>query len=211
MKFKKSGFTLIELIVGIAIAGVVIMGMLAATMSYLKILEFVSGNTGDDKFNRENVTRKFLTSEISALLNGLDKLSGDTVTFRKLNGELSVYGGEEAYLYWESREENPFVVEDKGGITQLWLKCEARLGGDGAVVPGKLLLYYRSLEPGISPSYAGLAGDPTDFIVLLEECYGINFCYTNVKNGVIDVLGRPLFSNGRDPDLPEFIQILLPP
>jgi prepilin-type N-terminal cleavage/methylation domain-containing protein len=160
-KLEKSGFTLMELLMGIAVGGMAVTGMLVATMSYLKIWEMVSGDEGNENFNREIVTHRFVSNEISMCFMGMDNVDGNpSLTFRKLNGTPAIYDHSEAYLYWESRNEIPFLRHDQGGITQFWLKCETRWNGAGAVVPEELRLYYGSSLPTQKPDYSGGVGAP---------------------------------------------------
>ncbi|MDR2812497.1 MAG: prepilin-type N-terminal cleavage/methylation domain-containing protein [Puniceicoccales bacterium] len=212
MKIKKSGFTLIEILMGIAIGGVVIGGMFAAVMAYMRIWQEISGVKNNERFNREIVTRNVLSNELSMLLMGLDKLEGNpSLTFRKLNGAPAIYGDEDVYLYWESTSSLTLLEQDNGGITQCWLKFEGKRSGDKDVPPQELRLYYRSLKPGEKPDFSGSAGDAKQYFTLLKECKGINLGYTDflTKSPDIQYSSTPKFSNGKDPDLPEVIQILV--
>jgi hypothetical protein len=211
MKLKKSSFTLLEMLVGIATAGVVVVGMLTATMSYMKIWQEISGSDQNERFNREIVTSKFLSNELSSILMGLDKLGRNpSLTFRKLNGTKAIYGDEDVCLYWESCNSLPFLEQDKGGITQCWLKSEKQQDPTNAnILPWELRLYYRSLKPGEKPNYSGSEGNTTQYIVLLKNCKGINLGYTSFQSSNIKFFSTPLFSDGKNPDLPEIIQILL--
>jgi prepilin-type N-terminal cleavage/methylation domain-containing protein len=209
MKFKKSGFTLVEILVGVAVGGLVITGMLASAMSYLKIWEMVSGSANKESFNREAVTRRFLANVLSPLFMGLDNVRGHAgLTFRKLNGSPAIYGDDGVCLYWESVNELPFIGDDKGGMTQCWLVYKVARDGTAAA-PDELRLYYRSLPPDKGPSYSGGDGEPNDFIKLLDRCKGVNFGYTSITGNAIAWYSTPLFSNGKDPDLPELVQILV--
>ncbi|MDR2371903.1 MAG: prepilin-type N-terminal cleavage/methylation domain-containing protein [Puniceicoccales bacterium] len=206
MKFKKSGFTLIEMLVGIIVAGVALAGMFVATMSYMKIWREVSGSGQNESFNRQTVTRRFLSNELSSLLMGLDKLEGNSsLTFRKLNGSQAIYGDNDVHLYWESSNPLPLIEQDNGGITQCWLVFEK---GRGKAV-GELRLYYRSLKSGEAPDFSGGKGNAGQYFTLLEDCEGVDLGYTSIGLPNVRFYSTPLFSNGKDPDLPEVIQISL--
>ncbi|MDR1907201.1 MAG: prepilin-type N-terminal cleavage/methylation domain-containing protein [Puniceicoccales bacterium] len=212
MDFKKNSFTLIEMLMGIAIGGIALVGMFSATMSYMKIWKIISAEENNENFNREVVTRRLLSNELSTLLLGLDRLEGNqSLTFRKLNGTQAIYGADDVYLYWESPNQLPFLEEDKGGITQCWLKFEGTVSSRTKNEPPReLRLYYRSLKPGDRSDFSGGKG-AEKYFTLLKKCKGINFGYTDflTKTPDIQYFSTPKFSDGANPDLPEVIQILL--
>jgi prepilin-type N-terminal cleavage/methylation domain-containing protein len=208
MKMKRNGFTLIEMLMAIAVGAISIVGMLRATMAYMYIWKEVAGNEQKEKFNREIVTRKLLLNELATAVAKLDKCEGNpSLTFRKLNGEPAIVGDTEVCFYWESTNALPFLEQDQGGTTQCWLKFEK-----GNAETGPLKLYYRSLKPGEQPAYNDASGNATSHITLLAECKGINFGYLSGTDASLEFKyqNTPSFSNGKDPDLPGVIQFLLP-
>jgi hypothetical protein len=133
---------------------------------------------------------------------GLDKLEGHpSLTFRKLNGSQAIEGDSDVHLYWESFNSLPFVKKDEGGITQCWLVHKEK--------EKELCIYYHSLKPGESPDFSGGKGDASEYFVLLQQCEGVNFGYTFPQLPKMQYFGAPLFSNGKNPDLPEIVQVLL--
>jgi hypothetical protein len=190
------------MLVGISVAGVALVGMLMATMSYMKIWKEVSGSEQNKRFNQEIITGKFLSNELSALFMGLSKLSGNqNLTFRNLSGRQAILDESNVHLYWESTNSLPFVEQDNGGITQCWLVFNER--------EKELRLYYRSLAPGVAPDYSGSKGEVAQHLVLMKNFKGINLGYTSALSSNIQYFKAPLFYNGQDPDLPEILQFVL--
>jgi prepilin-type N-terminal cleavage/methylation domain-containing protein len=211
MKAKKGGFTLVEMLMAIGIGAMALTGMFEATMAYLKIWNEVSGGAQSEKFDREVITRRFLSNELSTLISGLSKLEGnEEVTFRKLNGARANFGDSDVCFYWQSANQIPFLEEDNGGVTQLWLKC-AEVSG-AADRSQELRAYYRSLKPEEKPDFSGGAGEATRYCTLLAQCKGIRFGYAESTQSPSDLKyhDAPKFRNGKDPDLPDTIQISLP-
>jgi prepilin-type N-terminal cleavage/methylation domain-containing protein len=217
MKAKSDGFTLVEMLMAIGIGAMALTGMFEATMAYLKIWTETSGSAKNEKFNREVIARRFLSNELSSLVAGLSKLEGnENITFRKLDGTRANFGDGDVYFYWQSTHQLPFLEEDKGGITECWLKCAeassaAGRSADGAAPGKELRLYYRSLKPEAKPDFSGGAGEATKYLTLLERCKGINFGYAESTDSPSELkyYDAPKFRNGKDPDLPDMIQILL--
>ncbi|MDR0590576.1 MAG: prepilin-type N-terminal cleavage/methylation domain-containing protein [Puniceicoccales bacterium] len=214
MKAKNNGFTLVEMLMAIGIGAMALTGMFEATMAYLKIWNEVSGGAQSEKFDREIVTRRFLSNELSALVSGLSKLEGnEEVTFRKLNGTRANAGDSDVCFYWQSANQIPFLEEDKGGVTEFWLKCvEVPNAADRTAHNRELRAYYRSLKPEEKSDFSGGAGEATRYCTLLAQCKGIRFGYAESPQSPSDVKyhDAPKFRNGKDPDLPDMIQILLP-
>ncbi|MDR2806723.1 MAG: prepilin-type N-terminal cleavage/methylation domain-containing protein [Puniceicoccales bacterium] len=215
MKLRKNGFTLAEMLIAIGIGSMALVGMFGATIAYMRIWKEVSGAEQSERFNRETITRGFLINEISSLIPELEAKANDRITFKKLNSGKAVVGSDDAYFYWQSVNKLPFLKENKGGITECWLKCSAPPTQHSLEnrenKASELRLYYRSLPPGKNPDFSGSAGNATEFVVLLENCSGIYFGYGENAQGASNIKFQsdPRFSDGSNPDLPEIIQILL--
>jgi prepilin-type N-terminal cleavage/methylation domain-containing protein len=220
MKFKKKGFTLMEVVVALAIASVAMVGMFAATMSYMKIWQSTADNTLKEKFDAETTLVRFISNEISSAIHSLPSpKASEKMTFRKLTGEQAIPGESAANVafYWQSINALPFITSDHGGITECWLKFEGDQPNAGPATPAELRLYYRSLGPGDKPK--GLKGEagtgkfeePLQYVVLLKKCRGINYGYTEdlSSSPKITFFNVPKFKDGANPDFPELIQILI--
>jgi hypothetical protein len=68
------------------------------------------------------------------------------------------------------------------------------------------------LKPEEKPDFSGGAGEVTRYCTLLQSCKGINFGYLESTSSPSDLKYQdaPRFRNGKDPDLPDVIQIMLP-
>jgi type II secretory pathway pseudopilin PulG len=219
MKFKKGGFTLIEILIAIGLTSLMLVGMFGAVTAYLKIWKTTSGEAANKKFNQEMVVRRTLSNEMSTVIAGLNNILGNkTLTFRKLDGTEAIEGEKDVFLYWQSTNKLPFINEDPGGITECWLKYE---GQRDSVDPLKgtsaaLRLYYRSWLPGKQPKLNGQDRKPAEYVELLQNCVGINFGYTENLTSSPDIgfYATPKFrssATGTKPDLPEVVQILIAP
>ena len=243
---KRKGFTLIEILAAVCLGGLVLTGMLMTLTSYLKLREMTDSPEVMRKQDAHFITTKLVLNEISRAMRDLTNLKAcEQVTFKKLKidnsinkiieGDQIVEGDDpgDIAFYWQSKSKLPFVKEDNGGITECFLKYEKTENnggssgdgsdsGAGGEQQGKLKLYYRSLGPEDKPR--GLRGERGTgkwnegliSVVLLEDCAGINYGYTempdaknNEENTKITFYGTPKFRDGENPDLPEFIQILL--
>ncbi|MDR1435511.1 MAG: prepilin-type N-terminal cleavage/methylation domain-containing protein [Puniceicoccales bacterium] len=218
MKLKKKGFTLVEILIATALTSLIFVGMMGATMAYLKIWKMTSGGDLDRKFNQETVVRRTLSNEMSTIIAGLNNvLANNTLTFRQLNGQEAIEGNpaEKICLYWQSTNKLPFVNDDKGGITECWLKYMGQRKSDelkGTLAA--LRLYYRTWKPGEKPNFNDTTNEVMDYVELLPNCVGINFGYTESLTSSPDIgfYGTPKFRSsqtGNRPDLPEVVQILI--
>ncbi|MDR2200638.1 MAG: prepilin-type N-terminal cleavage/methylation domain-containing protein [Puniceicoccales bacterium] len=220
MRFRKrkEGFTLVEILIGLAIASIALTTILGFVMVTLKVWTEFSGTQHKEQANRELVVPRFLSHEIAAMIMNLNELDGNNnVSFRKLNGSIAVEGSNDGYFYWQSQKPLPFLKEDNGGITECWLKLEEAKAMSTGTAPDlrELRLYYRSLKPGQSPNYSGLAGNAEHSVLLLRDCVGLNFGYVDKdyssggKKWCVKYYSTPRFPNfNGEPALPEFIQIL---
>jgi prepilin-type N-terminal cleavage/methylation domain-containing protein len=220
MKSRKNGFTLIEMLVGLAIATIAIGGMFAATMSYMKIWQSTSDSQLKEQFDTEMALTRFILNEVSMAISGLSQpKSSEKITFRKLTGEQVIPGtsASEIAFYWQTLNSLPFVVNNNGGITECWLKFEGNKSGQESVASSELRLYYRSLAPGDKPKGlhgeegTGKCSDPLQNIVLLKNCKGLKYGYGegSTSSSKVTFIDEPKFKDGTNPDLPEFIQILV--
>jgi prepilin-type N-terminal cleavage/methylation domain-containing protein len=220
MKSRKNGFTLMEMLVGLAIATIAIGRMFAATMSYMRIWQSTSDSQLKEQFDTEMALTRFMINEISTAINGLSQpKSSEKITFRKLTGEQVIPGTSisEIAFYWQTLNHLPFIANNNGGITECWLKFEGDQSKQESVVSSELHLHYRSLAPGDKPK--GLHGeegtgkwnDPLQHIVLLKNCEGVKYGYVedSTSSPKITFTNEPKFKDGTNPDLPEFIQILI--
>jgi prepilin-type N-terminal cleavage/methylation domain-containing protein len=217
---KKNGFTLMEMLVGLAIATIAIGGMFAATMSYMRIWQSTSDSQLKEQFDTEMALMRFMINEISMVINGLSQpKSSEKITFRKLTGEQVIPGtsNSEVAFYWQTLNHLPFVANNNGGITECWLKFEGDQSELKSAVSSELRLYYRSLAPGDKPK--GLHGeegtgkwsDPLQHVILLNNCNGVKYGYSEdaASSPKVTFTDGLKFKDGVNPDLPEFIQILV--
>jgi prepilin-type N-terminal cleavage/methylation domain-containing protein len=220
MKSRKDGFTLVEMLVGLAIAAIAIGGMFAATMSYMRIWQSTASSQLKEQFDIEMALTRFMLNEISTAIRGSSQAkSSEKITFRKLTGEQVIPGTSisEIAFYWQTLNHLPFIVNGNGGLTECWLKFEGNKSGSESVASSELRLYYRSLAPGDKPK--GLRGeegtgkwsDPLQHVVLLKNCKGVKYGYGDGSASSSKVIfsDEPKFKDGTNPDLPEFIQMLV--
>jgi prepilin-type N-terminal cleavage/methylation domain-containing protein len=208
---RKLGFSLVEMLAAIAVGALALVGMFEASMAYLAIWKETAGSERCEQFNREVIMRRFIANELSTLVFANDKAEcNDNVTFRKLNGEKAIPGNDEALFYWHATQCLPFVEDNQGGITECWLKFEGNQRADDSL--RELRLYYRTLKPDKKPDSSGSSEEVKKYFTLLEKCKGIRFGYSEslAASNDLQFLPNPKFSNGKDPDLPQVIQILLP-
>jgi prepilin-type N-terminal cleavage/methylation domain-containing protein len=226
MSLRKRGFTLVEILIGLAVTSVALVAIFGFVLVVLKVWTEFSGMQRREQENREMVAHRFLTHEIGSTIMGLNRMDGSgEVSFRKLNGSIAVEGSNDGYFYWVSKNPQPFLREVKenqsrDGATECWLKWEGTSATlRAAAIPGELRLYYRSLSAGQAPDHSGGAGEAKDFVVLLKNCVGLNFGYvdkdfsasSNGKEWRIQYYSTPRFPHFNGiPDLPELIQILTP-
>lgn len=228
---KKCGFTLIEVLVAIALSGFVLTGAICVMTSYMNIWRDIPKKQRED--DQMICLTRMVLNEISSAVRNMNQLkSCEQMTFKTLTftppqnsvtgtggstgddlGQKQIPGNpnkDRIAFYWQSHNVLPFVKDNYGGVVEYFLKF----------VEGKgLYVLYRSLKPGDRPydlqgqKGTGRHNAPLRYVRLLDQnqCMGLNFGFTEFEadSQEIKFSSTPKFHNGKDPDLPEMIQIIL--
>ena len=234
---KRGGFSLVEILIAVALGGIVLTGMLMTLTAYLKLDSQTTSPEALAKKDEQVITARLVLNEISQAVRDLSVLKAcDKMTFKEINLKSiskdpntdqipagvtereqisSTFSDKEnVAFYWQSKNKLPFVENYHGGIMEYFLKYTPYDGEK----KGVLALFYRSLKPGDKPRPAtGGTGtgkywnDELKHVILLKNCAGINYGYTEILSSdkKITFYGTPKFSDGSNPDLPEMIQILI--